>query len=240
MRSQFPSGDQITGKFEQECGFEISPVRSAFFVCELSKVYAMSLSRIKPNILLTIHPRPCAFTQFRCIRTKPTHSRRPVPPLQGAFGLPGDIGKKVTERVKRLRFTRKPKEDPNKIPLVPKEPGEKIETGKPWLRPMAEMSEQEIATAKRLEDQDKRIKEFELEKKKKTKEEIEREMYERETGRKIPVAEQKEEEEKAEKADTEVYQRDIIGRKFKKPKKKYNLDLYDLPLPVRMQKSDLK
>jgi hypothetical protein len=198
----------------------------SFYLFENSKFelpkHAMSLARIKPNIFQPIHLRPCPSTQFRCLRTKPGRLR-PLPPRQGAFGLPESIGERVKKRVenakKRVKFLKK-KDDPTKIPLVPKEPGQKIPVApREPEKPEWEMTEDEIGRRKQLQEQDKRIAQFEMERKQK-REQIETNMQERASGRKIP------EPKKQEKADTKVYKRDIIGRKFKKKKVEYKIDLY--------------
>src|SRR5271168_4513248 len=108
----------------------------------------MSLARIRPNIFQPIHPRPCPSTQFRCLRTKPGRLC-PLPPRQGAFGLPDSIGERVKKRVentkKRVEALRKKKDDPTKIPLVPKEPGQKIPVApREPEKPESEMTEDEI------------------------------------------------------------------------------------------------
>ena len=195
---------------------------------------AMSLSRVKPNILLPIRPKPCTSTQFRCLRTRPTR-QRPLPPLQGAFGLPDGI----REKVKRLRFPGKRDEDPNKISIVPKEPGQTISTEtiggqqKLW----EDMTEEEIAEARRLSEQEKRIEEFETEKRELSREEIDKRLYERATGKSVDV-EAKQGETEEEKAAAEVFNRDNIGRKFKKPKIEYKVDLYDNPPTGGSHRSD--
>ena len=188
----------------------------------------MSLSRIKPNIFQPIHPRPCPPTQFRCLRTKPGRLR-PLPPRQGAFGLPGSIGEKVKKRVEiakqkvQVLTSRKTKDDPTKISLVPKEPGQKIPVApRQPVKPESAMTEDEIGRRKQLQEQEKRIAEFEKERKERTREGIETTMQERALGRKIK------EPKEQEKPDTEIYERDIIGRKFKKKKVEYKIDLYGL------------
>jgi len=184
----------------------------------------MSLARIKPNIFQPIHLRPCPSTQFRCLRTKPGRLP-PLPPRQSAFGLPESIGERVKKRVenakKRVQVLRKKKDDPTKIPLVPKEPGQEIPVAPREPEKLeSEMTEDEIGRRKQLQEQEKRIAQFEKEKQA-TREQIETKMHERASGRKI--MEPKEQE----KPDTKVYERDIIGRKFKKKKAEYKIDLYD-------------
>ena len=95
------------------------------------------------------------------------------------------------------------------MPLAPREP-EKTES---------EMTEDEIGRRKQLQEQEKRIAQFEIEKKQ-TRQQIETNMQERQSGRKIP------EPKEQEKPDTKVYERDIIGRKFKKKRVEYKIDLY--------------
>ena|SRR5277367_866102 len=189
----------------------------------------MSLSRIKPNILQPIHPKSCPPTQFRCLRTK-AGRLRPLLPRQGAFGLPGKIGEKVKERVELAKekvtmlTSRKAKQDIGKISLVPKEPGQELPvTPSQSMKPLSEMTKEEIKERTRLEEQEKRIADFEKERKGKTREDIEKGMYERQTGRKI------EEPKEEDKPDNEVYERDIIGRKYKKKKAEYKIDLYEYP-----------
>src|SRR5271154_646439 len=177
----------------------------------------MSLARIRPNIFQPIHLRPCPSTQFRCLRTKPGRLP-PLPPRQSAFGLPESIGERVKKRVQVLR---KKKDDPTKIPLVPKEPGQEIPVAPREPEKLeSEMTEDEIGRRKQLQEQEKRIAQFEKEKQERSREQIETNMQERASGRKIP------EPKEQEKPDTEVYERDIIGRKFKKKKVEYKIDLY--------------
>ena len=85
--------------------------------------------------------------------------------------------------------------------------------------------------ARRLSEQEKRIREFETEKRELSREEIDKRLYERATGKSVDVEAKKTETEE-EKAEKEVYKRDMIGRKFKKPKTEYKVDLYDNPPPV--------
>ena len=192
----------------------------------------MSLKRIKFNILRPIHLQPCPTSQCRCLRTRPTY-HRVLRPRQSGF-LPEKVGKTIQEKVKAVkekvskvkesnpRIIRMLGGDPDKISLVPREEGKEVEETKlapKKQKPLEEMTPEEVEEMKRLNEQEKRIAEFERDKREKTKEQLEKEMYERQTGQKIETAGE-------EGPDNEVYERDIIGRKFKKEKAEYKVDLY--------------
>jgi hypothetical protein len=184
----------------------------------------MPIPRLKANVLQTIHHRPWIHTQILCLRTKPHHL---LPPRQAVFGLPipsvADIDKRVRRKLRR-------KADTNKIQVVPKvtEDEKPIKPPKnPVTKPkkaIEDMTEDELEDHKKLEEQEKRIAEFEEgEKALRGKSDIDREIA---AARERGKEEQGVKSEQMEEKTHIVYPRDVIGRRFKKEKVKYKIDVY--------------
>jgi hypothetical protein len=185
----------------------------------------MPIPRLKANVLQTIHHRPWIPIQTRCLRTKPHHL---LPPRQAVFGL---AIPSVAEIDKRVRRKLRRKADTNKIPVVPKvtEDEKPIkQPKKPVAKPkkaIEDMTEDELEEHKKLEEQEKRIAEFEEgEKVLRGKSDIDREIAAaRERGKEEQGVQSEQMEEKTHNI---VYPRDVIGRRFKKEKVKYKIDVY--------------
>jgi hypothetical protein len=116
------------------------------------------------------------------------------------------------------------KPDGEKIPIVPKvsDDGQLVkEAEKPSVKPIkskSDMTEDELEEANKLEEEERRIKAFEEEQRAlKGKSEVDKErMAARERGM----------ETIEEKTDNIVYPRDVIGRRFRKERVKYKVDVY--------------
>ena len=185
----------------------------------------MPIPRLKANVLQSIHHRPWIHTQIRCLRTRPHHL---LPPRQAVFGLTmpsvSDIDKRVRQKLRR-------KADTNKIPVVPKvtEDEKPIKQHRKSVakpkKAIEDMTEDELEEHKKLEEQEKRITEFEEgEKALRGKSDVDREIAAaRERGREEQGVQS---EQMVEKTHNIVYPRDVIGRRFKKEKVKYKIDVY--------------
>ena len=174
----------------------------------------MHIPRLKANVLQTIH-RQSTHTQIRCLRTKPTHI---LPPRQSAFGLPSidNIRKQVGRRMRKA--------DKDKIPIVPKisddETPIKPTIQKPRIERRAssqELTPDELAEEKSLREQERRIKEYERDRK----------YFEgmNELDKQRALAKEREQGKIEERSDNTVYPRDVIGRRFKKEKVKYKVEV---------------
>ena len=175
----------------------------------------MPIPRLKPNVLQTIY-RQSTHTQIRCLRTKPTHI---LPPRQSAFGLPSvdDIRKQVGKRMRR-------KADKDKISIVPKIADDETPAEPTIQKPRIErkvskeeLTPAELAEEKSLREQEERIKEYERDRK----------YFEgmSELDKQRTLAKEREQEEIIERPDNTVYPRDVIGRRFKKEKVKYKVEV---------------
>jgi hypothetical protein len=181
----------------------------------------MNLSRLKPNALQTIHPSRYLYSQARYLRTKSASKLRP---LQGAFGIPGlpslgDFGKQVKKEMKQKRTPLD-----QKIPVVPKftddEKPIKEVAGKSVIpgqsKGLREIDKDDIEANRRLQEQEKRLEEFERGKREnqgKSEQEIQT------AGLDQGVEE---------RPDNIVYPRDVIGQRFIKEKEpKIKVSLYD-------------
>ncbi len=179
----------------------------------------MPIPRLKPNVLQIIH-RQSTRTQIRCLRTKPSHI---LQPRQSAFGLPqipsiDSIRKQVGRRMRR-------KADKDKIPIVPKISGDETPIAPVIQRPRIErkvsreeLTREELAEEKRFKEQEKRIEEYERDRK----------YFEgmNELDKQRSLAKEREQEKIEERPDNTVYPRDVIGRRFKKEKVKYKVEVY--------------
>lgn len=167
-----------------------------------------------------IHLRLLIYVQIRCIRTKPVQL---LPPKHSSI-LPswGDV-----QRDFRKRIRRKPEDQ--RIPMVPKftederaimQPKVKNETVMPSKPPEKETVE-DTEEEQKLREQEERIKEFEREQKAfqgKTPQEVQRSH--------VDNARVSELNPHVEQPDNTIYPRDVIGRKFKKEKAQYKVDVY--------------
>ena len=179
----------------------------------------MPIPRPQPSVLQTICFRQCTHTQIRCLRTTPN---RVLPPRQSAFGgIPvpsiAAIQKQVQKRMRR-------KGDSEKIPIVPKvgDDGQLVkEAEKPSVKPKkskSEMTEDELEEVTKVEEEERRIKAFEEEQRAlKGKSEVDKERI---------AARERGMETIEEKPDNIVYPRDVIGRRFRKERVKYKVDVY--------------
>ena len=175
----------------------------------------MPIPRLKVNVLQTIY-RQSTNTQIRCLRTKPTHI---LPPLQSAFGLSSidNIRNQVGRRIRR-------KADKDKISIVPRIGDDETPIMPTIQKPRIErkvsreeLTPEELAEKESLREQEKRIKEYERDRK----------HFEgmNELDKQRALAKEREQETMIERPDNTVYPRDVIGRRFKKERVKYKVEV---------------
>lgn len=180
----------------------------------------MTLSRLKPNVLRTIHPSRYLYAQTRCLRTKSASNLRP---LQSAFGIPGlpsmgDLNKEVKKKMKQNRTSQD-----QKIPMVPKFTDDEKPikgTAEKSVIPsqskgLTETDQDDIEANRKLQEQEKRLEEFEREQR--------ANQGKSEQEGQTTMLDQGVEE----RPDNIVYPRDVIGRRFiKETKPKLKVALY--------------
>lgn len=180
----------------------------------------MTLSRLKPNVLRTIHPSRYLYAQTRCLRTKSASNLRP---LQSAFGIPGlpsmgDLNKEVKKKMKQNRTSQD-----QKIPMVPKFTDDEKPikgTAEKSVIPsqskgLKETDQDDIEANRKLQEQEKRLEEFEREQR--------ANQGKSEQEGQTTMLDQGVEE----RPDNIVYPRDVIGRRFiKETKPKLKVALY--------------
>ena len=179
----------------------------------------MAMPRLQPNTLRSVLPRPPIHPQIRCLRTRPN---RPSP-RQSAFGFPtiSEVHDAVTKRMKKTS-------DEPKIPLVPKfgEDNRPIKERRleammaARKKSLEEISAAEAVELEKQKESEERLAQFERDReanKGKTEQEILRQGFDEQVG---------ELNQGVEETDNKVYPRDVIGRKFKKEKVKYKIDMY--------------
>jgi len=117
------------------------------------------------------------------------------------------------------------KADKDKIPIVPKISGDETPIAPVIQRPRIErkvsreeLTREELAEEKRFKEQEKRIEEYERDRK----------YFEgmNELDKQRSLAKEREQEKIEERPDNTVYPRDVIGRRFKKEKVKYKVEVY--------------
>jgi hypothetical protein len=183
----------------------------------------MAVPRLKPHVLLSIYPRPPTQSQIRCLRTKLGRSL----PRQSAFGLPIPS---ISAVRKSLTGKKKDTGTP-KIPIVPQfnEDEQLIKPTKveqeiaARTKAFENMTPEEIAQARALQESEERLAQFERDKranKGRTEQDIQRAGFDDQVNELNTTQE--------EKTDNIVYPRDVIGRKFKKEKEKekYKVKVY--------------
>jgi hypothetical protein len=181
----------------------------------------MPLPRLKPNVLQAIHLRRPPNMQIRCLRTS-------LLPRQAAF-LPS-----LSEIRKRVTKQKKTKKDLPKIPLVPRLTDDAKPVKQSPAPTSADYDETKLAEPltveeeeeeRKLRESEKRIEEFEKEQEAlRGKSEVDRQMA---IEKQRVIYKDKKKEEVTEKTDNIVYPRDVIGRRFKKERIKYKIDVYD-------------